>query len=344
MSQKLLTPSYLEKQFNSQGYTCINPHNIVNPQKDTVFVTAGIQSILQDVTTGTLQPAEKIHINQPVIRTQSINSLDEFWALAFINSTTAAINNSHETHLKLVNDWFDIFFELGFKKESFSTKEEEYEGIWGDITVKGIKTFHYYKDPKAGFELELGDTTFYHQATSETKNLKFDTFSDLGFGLERLRWWTNPNSSYYDLYSKTKQIDPRSKALISSLALLAVNQVEPSNKDAGYRARQFSKLLVSHIGINGLPKELDNYLNECINYWITWQKQPHPDINTCREKILNELTRNENREIINRLQEEGYPNITGIDINTSRIDFYTRLNHAGINKKTLRKVINNDQK
>lgn len=67
--------------------------------------------------------------------------------------------------------------------------------------------------------------------------------SDLGFGLERIRWKI-VNKSYYDLYNSFDNIDIKVKAYLSALALLTVNDVKPSNKNAGYRVRLFSKKLI----------------------------------------------------------------------------------------------------
>lgn len=266
MDKIKLTPEYFENYFDMKNYCCLNPYNIVN-NKDTVFITAGIQPILNDILHSKLSTMKKIYVAQPVIRTQFIDSLDEHVSLAFINSTTASFNNSFEEYQNLISDWLNIFYELGLKKDRFVIKEKKYERLWGDIYVKGLKTFYIYN------ELELGDSTFFNDVILKNSDVPITTFSDIGFGLERIKWCLDPTKSYYDINSSTKCVVPNVKALISAISLLAVNNVNPSNKNSGYRARLFSKKLVSLIGINGFDDFLDNYLDECLNYWCLWQKK-----------------------------------------------------------------------
>ena len=95
--------------------------------------------------------------------------------------------------------------------------------------------------------------------------------SDVGFGLERIRWLVN-NGSYFDLYSDSSKIASYVKAYISVIALLRVNNINPSNKSYGYRARLFSKKLVNLLEAKPFTPELDNYLNEAIKYWQNWQE------------------------------------------------------------------------
>lgn len=208
---------------------------------------------------------------------------------------------------------------------------KNYEREWGDLLVAGKKTFYYYNN------LELGDTTFFTKIMKEGKNVGIDTMSDVGFGLERIRWCLN-GGSYYNLYSNSKNIDAEIKAYLSAIALLTVNGVQPTNKNAGYRARMFSKKLASLLNGKELNDQMQNYLLECVKYWKDWQ-EIDKEINL--EIINKEYVRNCNRYILDKLISQGYENINGININISRDELKKRLVCSGLENEKVDELFNN---
>lgn len=317
--KRTIISNELKKYFMELGYKCEQPHNIVN-NNDTVFISAGIQPLLSNYRKGDILPTAKLYISQPVIRTQFVDSVEEGYSIAFINSTTASFNNSEKEHNELVSDWLNLFYELGLKKNKISTRKRDYERQWGDLLVKGNTTFYYYDN------IELGDTTFFTSITKEGKHFDLETMSDVGFGIERVRW-VSTRKPYFDLYSSSKNLNADVKALLSALALLAVNGVKASNKNSGYRARLFSKKLVNSLGGVNLTDVEIQYLNECLDYWTDWQEKTE---GTDISLIINEYTRNCNRFILDNLVKKGYNNVAGIDINLSRTEFKKRLKNANI--------------
>lgn len=323
----LLYQSELKDYFNERGYTCLNPYRVVN-NTDTVFVTAGIQPILSDFRNSSIGDSQKIYLSQPVIRTQFVDSLGEGSSIAFINSTTAGFNILEEEHNRLVEDWLELFYMLGMSKENVSSRSKDYERTWGDLLVSGKKTFYYYNN------LELGDTTFFTSVTKDGENIGIDTMSDVGFGLERLRWCIS-GKSYYDLYSDSKEISPQIKAYLQALALLTVNEVVPSNKNSGYRVRMFSKRLVNLLEGRLLSDEEKKYYLECIKYWQDWQ-EVNKDVDI--SVFEKEYVRNCNRYIIDKLTQEGYRNLSGININVGREEMMQKLISSGVDLKRVRKL------
>ncbi len=318
--KRTIISNELKKYFMELGYQCEQPHNIVN-NNDTVFISAGIQPLLSDYRKGNIKSTKKLYISQPVIRTQYMDTIDEGYSIAFINSTTASFNNSEREHNELVADWLNLFYELGLEKNRISMRQKDYERQWGDLLVKGKTTFYYYDD------IELGDTTFFNSITKDGKYFDLETMSDVGFGLERIRW-VSSKRPYFDLYTSSKDLNAETKALLSALALLAVNGVKASNKNSGYRARLFSKKLVNILGGVNLSDMEMQYLNECLTYWTDWQeKTAGTDISL----IINEYMRNCNRFILDHLVEKGYDNVAGIDINLTRMEFKKRLKNANVN-------------
>lgn len=328
--EDLIYAKNLKKYFEDKGYNCIKPYQISN-NTDTVFLTAGIQPLLSNYRLNRLQlnNCEKIYLSQPVIRTQYQDSISEGSAIAFINSTTAGFNISESEHNQLVYDWIDLFYLLGFNSKELSSSSKEYIRNWGDLLVEGKKTFFYYKG------IELGDTTFFTRITKNGENIGLDSMSDVGFGLERIRWCLN-NKSYFDVYSESNKLTPEIKAYLSAIALLTVNDILPGNKNTGYRSRQFSKKLTTLLSGRSF-NELENlYLNECITYWKDWQeKNIYIDINV----IKTEYMRNCNRYIIDLLIKEGYANLNGININISRDELDKRLLMAGVESSKVKKLV-----
>lgn len=328
MDRKLINSKDIKKYFLDRNYNCLAPHQIVSTA-DTVFITAGIQPILSDFRNFKINDVRKIYLSQPVIRTQFANSISEGSSIAFINSTTAGFNISEKEHDMLVNDWIELFYQLGMKPGNIERSSKIYERTWGDLLVCGNKTFYYYNN------IELGDTTFFTKVTKDGRNIGIDTMSDVGFGLERIRWCLN-NESYFNLYSDSEELIPEVKAYLSVIALLAVNGVTSSNKNSGYRARLFSKKLVNLLDGIELKDYLETYLLECIKYWKDWQEVNNEiDITV----ITNEYIRNCNRYIIDKLVSEGFENISGININISREEFKKRLLSSGIEKDKIKKLI-----
>lgn len=314
--------------FKEKKYNCLKPYHIIN-NNDTIFVSAGIQPILKDYREEKISDCNKIFLPQPVIRSQYLNSVDEGSSIAFINVTSSGFNNSEEEYNRMVKDWYEFLDAVGISSKKITTISDLYEDNWGDLEVSGIRKFHYYKD------VEIGDTTFFTKITKDNKNINIDSMSDLGFGLERLRWVSN-DKSYFDLYSDSKKIDSNIKAYLSVLSLLTVNDVKPSNKNSGYRARLFSKKLVNLLGGRDLNDEENRYLDECIKYWLEWQDN---NINFDKNIIFNEYIRNANRFIIDLLINEGYENLSGININVSRDELNKRLISAGIDKEKVKQLV-----
>ena len=84
-----------------------------------------------------------------------------------------------------------------------------------------------------------------------------------------------------------------------------------------------------------LSPDEERYLDESISYWNEWQETSLQD----KSVIYNELTRNGNRFILDKLQSEGSMGISGIDINVSREEFKQRLSRSGIDAEKIKKLV-----
>lgn len=285
--------------FSSNGYDVIFPYPIVN-ERDTVFTTAGIQPLLRSYLTGELNSEKKYFVPQSVIRTQFFDCLAEGTSLAFINGTSAKFNLSEEEYNKLVMDYINYFYESGLVKKRITSAKENrsYIDNCNGLELIGDRTFYYCDD------LEIGDTTFFKKVSAPN----IETFCDLGFGLERVRWSQDKNKSYFDLETDTKNLlTPREKGLISAISLLTICEVRSSNKGNGYQAKKYFKALARLLDKKDIEGEVLKYFNECIAYWKDWQKVDEKLSNAeAIKRISEEYIKNCMLVIIDELANEGY--------------------------------------
>lgn len=327
MKNILFDCNKLKEFFKERNYICVKPYSIIN-NNDTVFVSAGIQPLLLDYRKNKLNSSEKLYVAQPVVRTQYSNSVEEGSSIAFTNLTTSSFNHSEEEHLKMIKHWYELLYEIGMSKNDITSSSDIYETKWGDLELSGKRIFHYYKN------VEIGDTTFFTKIVDDKSKTIADSMSDLGFGLERMRWLINGNS-YYDLYSDSQELCIKTKAYLSVIALLAINNIKPSNKNSGYRARMFSKKLVNLLEGRNLNLLELKYLEECIKYWKEWQEQL--DFQD-KQIIINEYIRNGNRYIIEQLSNQGFNNLSRININVSRTELENKLIGSGVDIEKIKKL------
>lgn len=333
----LLYSKDTNEYFTSNGYDVCSSYPIIN-ERDTVFTTAGIQPLIRSYLEGKLTSDKKYFVPQSVIRTQFFKHLSEGTSLAFINGTTAKFNLSEAEYNKLVSDYLNYFYESGLVKERITAvKDNElYKDSWNGINITGNRIFYYCDD------LEIGDTTFFTNISSQ----KIETFCDLGFGLERLRWSQDRNKSYFDLYSDSKNIlTPRIKGLISAISLLVLCDVRTSNKGNGYQAKKYFKELVRLLNKQDIDGEILKYFDECITYWRDWQKVDDKLSDAdVMAKISEEYTKNGMLVILDELANEGYP-VRGISKNLGITwdEFDFKLAQSGVSKEKI-KILRKEKK
>lgn len=318
--------------FSSNGYDVIFPYPIVN-KRDTVFTSAGIQPLLRSYLAKELNSDKKYFVPQSVIRTQFFDHLAEGTSLAFINGTSAKFNLSEEEYNKLVSDYINYFYESGLaKKRITSVKENEpYIDNWNGIELIGDRTFYYCDD------LEIGDTTFFKSVS----NPNIETFCDLGFGVERVRWSQDRDKSYFDLETDTKdKLSPREKGLISAISLLTLCEVKSSNKGNGYQAKRYFKALVKLLDRKDIEGEVLKYFNECLAYWRDWQKVDIKltDVEAMK-RISEEYIKNCMLVIIDELANEGYP-VRAISkkLGITWDEFEFKLKQSGVPKEKIKTI------
>jgi hypothetical protein len=319
-SRTPIGPHYLEEHFSRKKYWHLPSKSVENTEKDTEFITAGVQTALQALRKGEVDARRPIYIAQPVVRTQFRDSISEGSSVAFTNISTILFEGSADDHEGLVGDWMGLFEKLGIDTTKLSTRDKEYERSWGDLVVKGHKVFYSYNGT------EIGDSAYLEAGQLGVHN----TFrlSDVGFGLERIKWLIS-GGSYFELSpDRDTGLDVKTKGFCSTLGLLAINGIKPSNRGAGYRFRQFSKSVVT---LDNSRQELvETEIREWMRYWAEWSSVV-VDENAALMAVKNENDRNTNRLILDMLKKEGLNTL--VEINQPTVSFIEKLVSNGWGSK-----------
>lgn len=327
-AELLSTPDFLNNHFKKRGFSVNAPIPLINKNGTTLFVCAGVQVLDSVIHNETPIPSEPIYVAQPVLRTQFIDIISEGTSTSFINASTCQLNIGRNEHYQYLQTWIDLFIDLGLNKDDFSFKTKPYEQQWGDKTVKSEKMFIVYDG------LEIGDASYVQDLPQQTRpNL---TLSDIGFGLERVKWILQ-GGSYFDVLGNgrvSKSVTGEIAVCSHTLALLAGEGLKPSNKEQGYRFRLFSKKLVaSALGEHPGSQEQSN---SYYKYWEKWTKLVSPQ-DQSMQSVAQENTRNFNRILLDRLCER-CPDV-GLDINQPTATIIKRLKGTSVDPDYLTKVL-----
>lgn len=225
--------------FSTQGYSIMQPINVINGFGDTFFIGAGLQSFYQTLVNNDIDN-KKFVLSQPSIR---INSLDkmrnrEGYSTSFVNICTEQAAVSVEDHASSLENWLTFLSKVGIYAGDISlVKDPEWNG--GEH-MNGKSLLIYYGS------LQLGDAVFVDAKDSKKRAF---TISDIGFGLERINWAINKTRNYFETIGSSYDLFTKGKVpldLLRSLTLMTLSGIEPSNAGPGYRFKQFVKSYLGH--------------------------------------------------------------------------------------------------
>jgi len=321
-AKKIETPNFINNFFESKGYNIVKPKSIINNKGTTLFISSGVQILDKVIFHEQDIAKEKIFIAQPVLRTQFIDQIKEGVSTSFINISSEIINPPLHDHFNSIKDWLELLKNLGLKKENFAFQAKKGEPLWGNKKFKNNIMVIYYKG------LEIGDAVYnYDIPQNNRENL---IISDIGFGLERIKWILQ-GGSYYD----NKNINLKISDYCKTLTLLAGSGLRPSNKEHGYRFRQFSKkLILENIHDH---ENLNQIINSFYNFWSQWANLSISKENIT--KIINtENERNFNRIFLDILKEKH--NDVDLNINQPTQQLIKALRGTSVDEKFLKEVLN----
>ncbi len=328
-ASKLETPVFISEYFKSKNCQVVPPISIINKQGTTLFTSAGIQILDNVIHNEEEIPKGKLFVAQPVFRTQFINKAEQGISTSFINISTEIVNPTQEQHFNTFTEWLRFLESLGFNRSKLIFSFKDSRPKWGDKKFKS----HVIKVHYDG--LEIGDAGWIYDFPQETRsNLRI---SDIGFGLERIKWLLNRGNYFSPSDAEEEKIKGINSSILDyckTLSLLAGSNLKPSNKEQGYRFRQLSKRLIS---VNTKEhEELNPLLEMYYKFWHKWS-----DISVSKEVALETINieneRNFNRELLNRLKEKFLD--TDININQPTKELIRALRGTSVEKNFLNKVL-----
>jgi len=319
-------PGFFSTFFENEGFAIEKPASIINKIGTTLFTTAGIQILDNVIHNEASVPEKRCFVAQPVFRTQFIDSVGEGSVTSFLNLTTTQVNPTPAEHFDSFGRWLVLLEQLGLERSKFKFEQKDSSPKWGDKEFKNKVIKVYYE------RLEIGDAVFIYDMPQETRSdLKI---SDIGFGLERIRWALEGGTFFKQIISnEAGEINSQLLDHCRTLALLVGSGIQPGNKAHGYRVRQLSKrLMASNIDE---PVDVLPLFEEFYKFWTTWT-----ELIVSQEEALQifikENERNFNRELLNRLKEK-YSDVD-IDINQPTEKLFLALKGTSVTKEDLEKL------
>lgn len=317
-SVSLLQKSPIEQFFATSGYTPTPPIKLANGTRTTLFPVAGIQMLEPVFYDSSPLPTKPLFIAQPVIRTQFLDRVGPGTSTSFINFSTEQVGATPREHIEHLYAWLSYLDLLGIRKNHLTFRLGISAERWNgrEISCETVKLYAY--------GLEIGDGVFIPSFPQSNR----DSFSvsDIGFGLERLRWILR-GGDYFGMGTDAPVSDS-----VRTLTLLCMSGVPASNKERGYRHRLFSKRLSQADIANAVLRQ---HAIHAYNEWLDWVNEPLPFSETL-ELIQGEFNRNLRRRILEDLAAK-YTGID-IDINMPYERFRAGLRDAGIQPNDLSNI------
>lgn len=328
LASKLESPKYLETYFERNGFSILQPKPIINKTGITLFISAGVQH-LDDVIYKEANYCDVPQfVAQPVLRSQFVKSVGEGSSTSFINICTEKVNPRVQEHFSYLEKWLELLDKMGLKKENISFQLQNTETKWADKKFKSDKIKIFYDG------LEIGVALYNTDLPQNNRDPL--CFSDIGFGLERIKWILQ-GGQYFNVFNiTTKEHEVKNPIILNhilTMALLAGSGIKPANKEHGYRLRLFSKKFISENIKEHL--EIEELAGNAYRYWSNWINLPVSE-NEALLLIQKENERNFNRELLNSLKLK-YVDVD-IDINQSTEKVLKLLRGTSVDKDYLIKL------
>ncbi|MEK7116603.1 MAG: hypothetical protein AAB837_00355 [Patescibacteria group bacterium] len=297
---KLDSPDTLFEYFEKAEI--IEPDKICRPKGDTTFfTTAGIQHIETILRDDEGLKKKLFAVTQPVIRSQFMDKVCEGTSSSFVNFSVESIDSSIEDYISLFKNLINMILSHGVNTKDlrFSLKDDSVK--WGQRRFKNSSIKIHLNN------IEIGECVYiYDFPVSQENNI---SITDLGFGIERLRWVMNQTSPYFSEFESIyKTHDTNSANEIASILdpiramiLIAGEGVKGSNSDHGYRLRQFSKRFVERNKF--LKMDIRDLVHASLEYWGKWGYNPILSESEITNVIQVENERNFNVQFVSELEK-----------------------------------------
>ena len=311
------------------GIKTIKPDRVSRPKGDTTFFTsAGVQHIETIFReTGKLE-RESFVVAQPVIRSQFMDRVKEGTSTSFVNFSVGHIDSTPEEFLASCKALIKLIHGRGGDSKNLRFKIENTPDQWG--RRKFTKTvFTVYVN-----SIEVGECVYMHDypvVDDQKVNI-----TDVGLGVERLNFALEPGGHFFPefgvFYEKAGEDDVVGLIdCVRTAVLIAREDIQPSNHDAGYRLRQLSRRFVSRNKNHGF--DMVELVHIAYKYWEKWGSPATVGEEDVARIIQTENDRNYNALLLTLLKQEGES--VYIEINQPTDKFLKQLRVSLPKSKTL---------
>jgi len=259
----LKNSEYINNFFANRGFEIIKPLYIINKNqyKTTDFIGAGIFMIENEIHSPGARNKSLKFVSQPSFRTQHIGSTTIGFSPAFVNLASIGIGLDFDQHCTVIKHWEDFLVSLGMSRSNINYQENWVKKQWGKTGMTGHEVYFYYQ----GFP--LGDASF--NTVTDGANAGF-SFSDTGFGLERIKWLLQ-GGEYQQTFSGSnslyKDISYPDICRLHALTLLIGEDVRPGANGNRAKVRKLSK---EYVGNNPGQDTTGNIISDFYNNWSMW--------------------------------------------------------------------------
>lgn len=271
--------------------TTVAADPIVRHDGRTLFTSSGIQWLYPIRYEGKPAPEGPIYIEQPVIRTNYFEGVNNTSYTSFVNPGVFMVNASPLAHEAALTNFIAALQDFSPCGSEVSITTQETESDW-DGNPFPVTVTRFSVDG-----LEVADAIY-----TPSMSVQGDqpiSVSEFGLGLERLR------TLHGDQLPFTSKNNLAAPALlhdsIRTMTLMAAAGVLPSNNNHGYQLRRFAKRLASlDVAAKNTVEDLSC---EAYDYWSQFIKLPQ-DKQSAIDVLQQEYERNVGLRALQKIKEQ----------------------------------------
>lgn len=215
-------------------------------RRDTDLVISAIQALDPWLKDGASRVWREGYLPQPVVRftgeRDGSGRLKDGFLTSFVNVSCVQRIRSVQQHVELIDAWIHVLSTLGVHASRLSLHGDA--SVWRRGAVEGITLFIYCD------EAAIGDTVLLWHADDPARMA-----SDLGSGLERLRWVVSGQSWQRLIHSElASHADIEMLDAVRTATLLLMSGIRPAARGAGAAVRRVARCVSRRHAAIGLSR------------------------------------------------------------------------------------------
>jgi hypothetical protein len=262
-SELLKDDDYTKDFFADRGFEIAEALHIINRNKHrtTDFIGAGILMIEDNIHSPGNRKEFLRFVAQPSFRTQHVGGINPGFSPAFVNLASVGIGLDFGQHCAVIKHWEDYLVSLGMDRANIQYQENWVQKQWGATNMTGHEVYFCYQ----GFP--LGDASF--NTVTDGDNAGF-SFSDTGFGLERIKWLLQ-GGEYQQTFSSSNSLYENKSypdiCRLHALTLLVGQDVRPGANGDRARVRKLSREYANN---HTNPENTGEIVSDYYDNWSAW--------------------------------------------------------------------------